>query len=246
MDEQDWMTWWDAFDLLSWCEDDEARLSQRKLRLFAVACCRTTWPLLTEDVIRRAIEVAELLADHQATLETLQAARSAAEAARRAAEPAARGAAATREDTLTYGFASLAELLTQEEFIYCYMAQDVADAVLGLAFRAATPPQLWGTEHEDAVAEKVGDERGDINCRLVREIFCNPLRPVSIAPAWQTPQALALARTAYDERRWEDLPLLADALEEAGCTEEAILSHLRGPGPHVRGCWALDLVLGQE
>jgi hypothetical protein len=69
---------------------------------------------------------------------------------------------------------------------------------------------------------------------------------VTFEPAWCTPQALALARTAYEERRFEDLPLLADALEEAGCTDEAILSHLRGPGPHVRGCWALDLVLGRS
>ena len=57
---------------------------------------------------------------------------------------------------------------------------------------------------------------------------------------------LALARSVYDDRRFDELPILADALEEAGCTDPALLEHLRRPGPHVRGCWALDLVLNKE
>ena len=57
--------------------------------------------------------------------------------------------------------------------------------------------------------------------------------------------ALTLARTVYDERRWELLPLLADLLEEAGCPAE-VSAHCRGPGPHVRGCWVVDLLLGQR
>jgi hypothetical protein len=81
---------------------------------------------------------------------------------------------------------------------------------------------------------------------LIRCLFGNPFRPTCLSPAWRTPQALALARTAYGERQFEELPVLADALEEAGCADEAILSHLRGPGPHVRGCWAVDLVLDRS
>jgi hypothetical protein len=54
-----------------------------------------------------------------------------------------------------------------------------------------------------------------------------------------------LAHLIYDQRRFTDLPVLADALEEAGCTDQTILDHLRGPGPHVRGCWAVDLLLGK-
>ena len=64
--------------------------------------------------------------------------------------------------------------------------------------------------------------------------------------SWRTPTVLALARTAYDERRSDLLPILADALEEAGCTDQAILDHLRRPGGHVRGCWAVGLVLAKE
>jgi hypothetical protein len=56
---------------------------------------------------------------------------------------------------------------------------------------------------------------------------------------------LGLAKAIYGEGRFTDVPVLADALEEAGCADAEILTHLRGPGPHVRGCWALDLVLGK-
>src|SRR5205807_9968252 len=84
-----------------------------------------------------------------------------------------------------------------------------------------------------------------ILCDLLRCVIGNPFRPASVAPAWRTPSVMALACAAYEDRRFEDLPLLADALEEAGCTDAAILAHCRGPGPHVRGCWALDLILSK-
>jgi hypothetical protein len=55
-----------------------------------------------------------------------------------------------------------------------------------------------------------------------------------------------LAEATYENRRWEDLPVLADALEEAGCDDADILGHCRGPGPHTRGCWVIDCLLGRE
>ena len=61
----------------------------------------------------------------------------------------------------------------------------------------------------------------------------------------QTPALVALAHTLYEERRFADLPILADAVEEGGCADDAVLAHLGAPGPHVRGCWALDLLLGR-
>jgi hypothetical protein len=88
---------------------------------------------------------------------------------------------------------------------------------------------------------------------LLRDIFGNPFRPVTLDPAWQTPQVVALARAAYDERELPAgtldlarLAVLSDALEEAGCTDAAILDHCRRPGPHVRGCWVVDLILGKQ
>jgi hypothetical protein len=82
---------------------------------------------------------------------------------------------------------------------------------------------------------------------LLRCVFGNPFRPASLPDLWRTPDAVALARSVYDARDFgpQRLGVLADALEDAGCTDEGILSHLRGPGPHVRGCWAVDLVLGK-
>jgi hypothetical protein len=71
----------------------------------------------------------------------------------------------------------------------------------------------------------------------LRDIFGNPFRPVAFSPAWRTDTTVALARQIYEERDFSAMPILADALEEAGCTTPYLLGHLRGSGPHVRGCW---------
>jgi hypothetical protein len=88
--------------------------------------------------------------------------------------------------------------------------------------------------------------------KLLRDIF-NPFRPSTIGPAWQTAQVVALAQAAYDQLELPAgtldltrLAVLADALEEAGCTDQTVLDHLRGPGPHYPGCWAVDLLLGKS
>jgi hypothetical protein len=81
---------------------------------------------------------------------------------------------------------------------------------------------------------------------LLREVVGNPFRPAVIDPTWRTPTALGLADAIYSERAFDRLPVLADALEEAGCDNPDILAHCRGPGTHVRGCWAMDFVLGKE
>lgn len=81
--------------------------------------------------------------------------------------------------------------------------------------------------------------------RLFRDIF-QPFRIDTTAPVVKSSVVADLAQAIYTERVFDRLPILADALEEAGCTDEAILSHCRGPGPHVRGCWVVDLILGKE
>jgi hypothetical protein len=84
---------------------------------------------------------------------------------------------------------------------------------------------------------------------LVRDIFGNPFRPVSIDPSWLTWHdglLVLMAQRMYDSRDFADMPILSDALEEAGCTNEAILNHCRQPGEHIRGCWVVDLLLGKE
>jgi hypothetical protein len=81
---------------------------------------------------------------------------------------------------------------------------------------------------------------------LLRDIFGNPFRPVRVDPSSLTPTVTALAQTIYTDRTFDTMPILADALEEAGCTNDDILAHCRGGGEHVRGCWVMDLVLGKE
>jgi hypothetical protein len=109
--------------------------------------------------------------------------------------------------------------------------------------QAATQAALAGD------ARRWADERA-AQADLLRDIFGNPFLPrPTVEPAWQSRNeaaVTALARAAYDERAFARLPLLADLLEGAGCTSPGLLAHLRGPGPHVRGCWALDAVLSRE
>ena len=84
--------------------------------------------------------------------------------------------------------------------------------------------------------------------RLAREIFGNPFRVRRFEPAWRHAQGgvvVRLATAIYQDRTWADLPILADALEDAGCDEPALLEHLHGPGLHARGCWVLDRILGR-
>jgi hypothetical protein len=104
----------------------------------------------------------------------------------------------------------------------------------------------------DITASIKGWGRGR-DVRLVRCVVGSPFRAASVEPSWRTPTVVGLAQNAYKE--WTrpynyldaaGLAVLADALEEAGCTDAELLGHLRGPGPHVRGCWVLDLLLGKE
>jgi hypothetical protein len=81
---------------------------------------------------------------------------------------------------------------------------------------------------------------------LLRETVGNPFRPVAFDPSWRTPTATQLARQMYESRDFGAMPILADALEDAGCDQPDLLAHLRGDGPHVRGCWAVDLLLGKS
>jgi hypothetical protein len=84
---------------------------------------------------------------------------------------------------------------------------------------------------------------------LLRCIFGNPFRPVTFDPAiqqWNGGAAVILATEMYESRNFSRAPLLADRLEYASVSDDQLLDHLRGPGPHTRGCFAVDLVLGRE
>jgi hypothetical protein len=97
-----------------------------------------------------------------------------------------------------------------------------------------------------AEGEAASAEERQAQSAFLRDIFGNPFRPVVLAPAWLTPDVIGLARALYEERAFGQLPVLGDALEEAGCAAEPILEHCRQGGEHVRGCWVVDAVLGQK
>jgi hypothetical protein len=82
-------------------------------------------------------------------------------------------------------------------------------------------------------------------CDLLRDLCGNPFKPVQVVPSWQTPTVLALAHAIYEEKAFDRLPILADALEEAGCDHADVLNHCRHDQVHVRGCWVVDLVLSR-
>jgi hypothetical protein len=81
---------------------------------------------------------------------------------------------------------------------------------------------------------------------LIRDIFCNPVRSITIDPRWLTSTVVDLATAIYNERAFDRLPILADALMDAGCDNEEIIGHCRRDGPHVRGCWVVDKLLGKD
>jgi hypothetical protein len=113
-----------------------------------------------------------------------------------------------------------------------------------------SPQHLWG----DLVYQYIGSNEGsgewwEMNGRisgLIREIANNPFCSVAFSPSWRTDTVLALAQQMYQSRDFGAMPILADALQDAGCDRVDVLDHCRGPGPHMRGCWVVDLVLGKE
>jgi hypothetical protein len=106
-------------------------------------------------------------------------------------------------------------------------------------WRWVSQPDLDSARGNKPAAEKV------VQAALVRCIFGNPFRPVTLDPSWLTSTVTALARGIYDEWAFDRLPILADALQDAGCDNEDVLKHCRGAGPHARGCWVVDLLLGK-
>jgi hypothetical protein len=121
---------------------------------------------------------------------------------------------------------------------------------------AASPGYGGAVEGAMMYAAWARKGEGPVQASLLHDLFGNPFRPVTISPAvlaWHDGLVVRLAQAAYEERHLPEgtldngrLAVLADALEEAGCTDADILGHLRGPGPHVRGCWVVDLVLGKS
>jgi hypothetical protein len=223
MTEAEWFACEDARDMV---QSDARITSARKLRLFAVACCRCSRQLLLNASHRGAVDIAERFADGDATAEEL------ADAYRRTNEIAR--ALNAGED-----WESEREIRRWAEAV----------AVLN-----ATAPftEDWHAPSKagDAVWQIRRAAHRDIDPRLVallRDIFGNPFRPVALVPAWLTSDVVVIARRMYESRDFGAMPILADALQDAGCDNDEVLAHCRGVSlTHVRGCWVVDLVLGKS
>jgi hypothetical protein len=110
----------------------------------------------------------------------------------------------------------------------------------------AVPESQWNSIEADNAYQLAVDREMSKHVFFIRCIFGNPFRPVALDPAWLTPNVAALARAIYTNRRFADMPILADALEEAGCTNDDVLGHCRSGQEHVRGCWVVDLLTGRQ
>jgi len=126
-----------------------------------------------------------------------------------------------------------------------YATSGEIDAVLGAA-AAATWIVEYNAAHHHPGPGLLADQERLAQAVLLRDIFGNPFRPVAVDPAWLTSAVVALAGGIYADRAFDRLPILADALQDAGCDSDDVLDHCRGPGPHVRGCWVVDLLLGKS
>ena len=227
MTESEWLACTDPREMLA-ALHAAGLLPERKARLFAAACCRRVWHLLDEGPARTAVEAAERYSDGGADDGELAGAVSDADA--------------TPDGT------SLPEVSVGQA-VRSAISLDASSAAYYAAFGACCRD---GSRQFVALLGAVAAEQGT-QSELLRDLCGNPFRLVTLSLACLTPQVVALAQAAYDERELASghldvarLAVLADALEEAGCIDAALLGHLRGPGPHVRGCWAVDLILGME
>jgi hypothetical protein len=225
MTEQEWKECADPTPMLAFLQ---SRVSDRKCRLFACACCRRLWPGLscsTEQ--RRAVEIAEQHADGLARSEELSEA----------------------EETLDSSGDfrdSAAEIAVQGGWDGHVMATECAEAAAWSVFYCGTTGAKGRVGRDDPARKATEQHEKEAQAHLLREVLGNPFRSVTLNPAWRTSNVTALAQAIYDDRAFDRLPILADALEDAGCDNADILNHCRQPGEHVRGCWVVDLLLGKE
>jgi hypothetical protein len=207
---------------------------RRRMRLFLCAVVRRVWHLLEREESRKAVETAERFADGEADERQLQDSWAAAKAVVGSFPALEARALVLADDLSSHRLAALGAT--------CAAAERLQSVLGAWAYIARV---------EFGVGPRAPFASGPY-CDVLRDLFGNPFRPVVVPAgkkrswlAWNGGTVVGLARQVYAERAFDRLPLLADALEDAGCDNADVLGHLREPGPHVRGCWALDLLLGK-
>ena len=225
MTEEEWLMCIDPGPMLEFLR---GKVSERKLRLLACSCCHRCIHLVPPeslddegrpwvDLIQQAVSVGEKLADGKTV---------------RQDEPIP-GIAWTCVDGW-YAFLSCASPFDD----LLEVPATVAWAVAGLVSNRS---QLNSHNENNTGAEKAEREA---QISLVRDIF--PFRPITISSSWLTSTVISLAQGIYTDRAFDRMPILADALQDAGCSNDEILNHCRRPGTHTRGCFVIDLLTGRQ
>jgi hypothetical protein len=227
MTEAEWLACTDPAPMLDFLR---GKASDRKLRLFGLACCQHIPHLVENEACRRMFNVIESCADGLTSTEEL--ARAAEDVSGEWSGPW------TWPPFDAWGQAwDGARLLAQEAAAEIY----VADEAVQEGADYSTRSRVWD---EAEAREK------QAQAAIIRELFSNPFRPSRpLSPAvlaWSDGTVRRMVEGIYEERAFDRLPILADALLDAGCDDEELIAHCRGEGPHVRGCWAVDLILRKE
>jgi hypothetical protein len=221
MTEAEWLSSNDPVAMLEYLRNTT---SDRKLRLIAVASCNRAKPALEEWYYELA-DVAEAFAEGRATAEEMQAVY------------------ARHRPSNDYpdrnAFIDTAGPDLEENIPF--LVEDLANCIAYPSEVDETTLEEWEAEKSALFARELA-----ITAEQVREIAGNPFRPVVLAPHWLTRDVVSIAQLISQEKGFDRLPILADAIEEAGCNLPELLAHLREPGPHLTGCWALDIILAQK
>jgi hypothetical protein len=243
MTEADWLT---GTDFAAHVRFAAERLSPRRRRLLAAAFCRAASPLFDHPELNRALSAIEWYADGKDAAAELEKARQACRfVAMDVYERHARQIDAGQiggEDAVHHEVAWAVACAASTPLT----PLDVANRVAGAVVQARTGAGLL-TPVPSSVFDAATAEQSLAMRSIVWEVAGNPFRPAAFNLAWRTDTAIALAAPMYVGRDFGAMPILADALQDAGCDSEGVLNHCRDVSrTHVRGCWVVDLVLGKE
>jgi hypothetical protein len=234
MTEQEWMAATDPKLMLEYLA---GKASDRKMRLFAVACCRRIEHILPKVVLAErvgdclaAVAAAERYADGEASADDLRDASGGV-------------------DRLGDGWQPFQRIAEDDPASMSQVAFEAFQKLLEGEWPRLENPDDPGHLTNEAWVEWEAIKVRELAAQssLLRDIFGNPFRrQLKMKKAWHTATVVTLARQMYESRDFSAMPILADALQDSGCNNEDILNHCRQPGEHCRGCWCVDLLLDKK
>lgn len=237
MTEDEWLACADPAAMLMFLR---SKASDRKLRLFACACCRQYCYMLVAETLD-ALDVAEKFADGLV-----------GPGERKLARERALNAGWCRDESTRHSRgpakSCVANALARRSYEAAARVSHISQ-YLGVPHktdRSNSASLVSGVRERSLDRDGSPKEQKALQTRMLHDLFDNLYYLVAIDPSWLTSTVVALARGIYDDRAFDRLPILADALQDAGCENADVLAHCRGEGPHVRGCWVVDLLLGKE